>query len=185
MAGQIIIGLGANLPGQNGETPLETCQLALGRLAKAGVMTTAVSPVYESEPYPPSDQPWFLNAVALIETKLLPKDLLAALLEVEEGLGRQRAEKNDPRIIDLDLIDYLGAVLPGPAAWLGATTDPDPTGIFLPHLRAHERVFVLKPLLDLVPVWQHPVIGKSAAELLEGLEMTGKIRPIKGELQIP
>jgi len=185
MSGQIIIGLGANLPGKNGETPLETCQLALGRLVKAGIMTTAVSPVYESEPLPPSDQPWFLNAVALIETKLLPKDLLAALLEVEEGLGRQRAEKNDPRIIDLDLIDYAGVVLPGPAAWLAATTDPDPIGLFLPHLRAHSRNFVLKPLLEIVPDWHHPVIGKSGLELLEGLEMTGKIRPSGGALQIP
>lgn len=185
MAGNIIIGLGANLSGAKGETPLETCQMALNNLVDVGVITTAISPVYESQPFPPSDQPWFLNAAALVETSLMPKDLMGALLGVEEGLGRKRAEKNDPRIIDLDLIDYLGAVLPGPAVWLGATTDPDPEGFFLPHLRAHERIFVLKPLLDLVPDWQHPVIGKSAAEFLEGLEMTGKIRPGEGTLQLP
>lgn len=185
MAGQIIIGLGTNLPGLKGETPLKNCQLALGRLAEAGVITKAVSPVYESEPQPPSDQPWYINAVALVETKLMPKDLMAALLRVEVGLGRRRSGKNDPRLIDLDLIDYAGAVLPGPAAWLGATTDPDPEGFFLPHLRAHARIFVLKPLLDLAPDWHHPVLGKSALELLEGLEMTGKIRLAPGALQIP
>lgn len=185
MVKNIIIGLGANLPGLKGETPLKNCQLALNRLAKARVMTTAVSPVYESEPFPPSDQPWYLNAVAIVETALMPKDLMATLLEVEEGLGRQRSGKNDPRIIDLDLIDYAGAVLPGPAAWLGATADPDGEGFFLPHLRAHGRIFVLKPLLDLTPDWHHPVLGKSALELLEGLELTGKIRLAKGTLQIP
>lgn len=185
MAGKIIIGLGANLPGLKGETPLKNCQLALGRLAGAGVITKAVSPVYESEPHPPSDQPWYLNAVALVETKLIPRDLMAALLRVEVGLGRRRSGKNDPRFIDLDLIDYAGAVLPGPGAWSRATTDPGPQGFFLPHLRAHSRIFVLKPLLDLAPDWVHPVLGKSALELLEGLEMTGKIRPSEGTLQIP
>ena len=55
----------------------------------------------------------------------------------------------------------------------------------MPHLRAHTRIFVLKPLLELVPDWVHPVIGKSALELLEGLEIEGKIRLAKGALKIP
>ncbi len=180
----IIIGLGANLPGLGGQTPLETCQQALMLLRENDVAPVAVSPVYESEPFPPSDQPWYINAVTLVKTDFYPKDLLGVLLKVEEKLGRRRGEKNDPRIIDLDLIDYAGAVLPGMAAWLHhAETDAENT-FFLPHIRAHQRIFVLKPLVDLCPDWHHPVLGRSAGELLDEMSSEGKIRQAKGHLEI-
>lgn len=152
----IIIGLGSNLPGSDTAPPAETLKLALGRLQDSGVEVVAVSPFYKSEPVPKSDQPWFVNAVAQIETGLGPADLLARLHEVEEAFGRTRRTRNEARILDLDLLDYRGKVTPNPGA-----------GPVLPHPRMQQRRFVLKPLADLAPDWRHPVLGKSAKELLE------------------
>lgn len=176
----IFLGLGANLPAADGSTPLETCQKAITLLAAEKVHIQAVSKVYESAPWPPSDQPWYINAVARVETALEPEGLMALLLKTEAALGRKRGVKNDPRIIDLDIIDFRGLIVPGREKWRAGGKS-----LILPHLRAHERVFVLKPLLDLSPGWVHPVFGKSGRELLSGLPTAGQIRPAKGALKIP
>lgn len=152
----IIIGLGSNLPGRDAAPPVETLKLALARLSDGGVEVIAVSPFYKSEPVPKSDQPWFVNAVAQIETELGPEDLLTRLHEVEEAFGRARRTRNEARILDLDLLDYRGQVTPNPG-----------TGPVLPHPRMQQRRFVLKPLVDLAPEWRHPVLDKSAKELLD------------------
>ncbi len=152
----IIIGLGSNLPGSDAAPPVKTLKLALERLQDSGVKVVAVSPFYKSEPVPKSDQPWFVNAVAQIETELGPEDLLTRLHEVEEAFGRVRRTRNEARILDLDLLDYRGQVTPNPGA-----------GPVLPHPRMQQRRFVLKPLADLAPDWRHPVLGKSAKELLD------------------
>ena len=177
----IFIGLGANLPGLSGESPAKTCQQALDLLAAKGVSIKAVSKVYETEPWPDPDQPWFINAAAQVETSLEAQELLEVLKGVEQTLGRKRGLKNDPRIIDLDIIDYGGCVFPDLETWLKAPEG----GVFLPHRRAHERVFVLKPLLDIAPDWVHPVYQLSGSGLLKALPQEGKIRLSKEQLQIP
>lgn len=182
MSGGIFIGLGANLEGPGGESPFETCQQALTALKAAGIAIKAVSRAYESEPYPPSDQPWYVNAVAEVETDLDPQALLAKLLVVEEGLGRQRSVKNAPRTIDLDLIAFQDLVFPDPAAWEAASKLENPTGFFVPHLRAHQRVFVLKPLADLAPEWRHPVFGENVEGMLKKLPSPGAIRVMETPL---
>lgn len=182
---EIFIALGANLPGRSGAGPLETCQRALKLLSKKGIEVTAVSRAYESAPWPPSDQPWYTNAVAGVETPLDPRSLVQALLEVEENLGRIRTRKNAPRIVDLDLIDYAGRILPSKEGWLAAQMRKGEKGIFVPHLRAHERVFVLKPLLDIAPSWVHPVLLKTGKELFGRLNEGGQIRPARGSLRVP
>ena len=152
----ILVALGANLSGLAGP-PLAQCEAALERLRLAGVAIVARSPWYESTPWPPSDQPRFVNGVAVVETRLPPVQLLAALHEVERGLGRVRGERNAARPIDLDLIDYDGIVLEG----------PEPP--VLPHPRLGDRDFVLRPLADVAPAWRHPVSGLAVGELLARL----------------
>lgn len=100
------------------------------------IRVVRVSGFLETEPVdaPP---PMFLNAVAVGYTALAPHALLAALLALETRLGRRRRGlRNEPRIIDLDLIA------------LGATRMRTPS-LTLPHPRAHEREFVIKPLREL------------------------------------
>jgi 2-amino-4-hydroxy-6-hydroxymethyldihydropteridine diphosphokinase len=122
-----------------------------------GIAVAARSPWYETTPFPPSDQPRFVNGVAAVETRLAPGDLLAALHAIERGLGRVRTVPNAARTIDLDLLDYNGLILDG----------PEPP--ILPHPRMGERDFVLRPLADIAPAWRHPVSDLSVGELLARL----------------
>src|SRR5579859_4168933 len=103
--GLILIGLGANLPSIYGEPPA-TLRAALDRLAAAGVKIGRRSRFWHSAPVPVSDQPWYVNAVAAVETDLPPERLLALLHEVEAEFGRVRGIVNAPRLIDLDLLAY-------------------------------------------------------------------------------
>jgi len=160
----ILIGLGANLPSSVGG-PRETCEAALAALSRAGVATARCSRWYRSAPVPVSDQPWFVNGVAAIETALDPAALLALMLDVERRLGRVREERWGPRLIDLDLLDYRGLVRARPAP-------------VLPHPRLAERGFVLLPLAEVVPGWRHPGTGATIAELVAALPAGQAVEPL-------
>src|SRR5262249_22394948 len=120
---------------------------------------------FESAPVPPSDQPWFVNGAAVVDTSLSPVDLLALLHATEQRFGRERRQVNEARILDLDLIAYGDLV----------RTDAPP---ILPHPRLQERAFVLLPLADLVPDWRHPVDGRSLSEMIRGLPVGQSIQPL-------
>ena len=153
----ILIGLGANLPSPEHGPPQATLAAALEALGAHGAKLLRRSPWYESAPVPPSGQPWYVNAVAEVESALSPQALLAALLDVEAGFGRVRGVRNASRTVDLDLLDYRGLVT-GPGG------KPE-----LPHPRLHERAFVLLPLRDLAPGWRHPARGGTVEALIEAL----------------
>jgi 2-amino-4-hydroxy-6-hydroxymethyldihydropteridine diphosphokinase len=150
----ILIALGANLPSYAG-TPAATLRAVLGTLPQRNVAVETVSGLYKSAAWPDPNDPEFLNAVASIATDLAPRDLLAVLKGIERDFGRQSAERNAPRPLDVDILDYEGRVEPG-----------NPT---LPHPRMHERAFVLIPLCDVAPFWRHPVSGLSVDALIESL----------------
>lgn len=147
------VGFGANLadPAQ----ALRSAAVALGR--EAG-RVSAASPVYRSLPVGVTDQPPFLNAVAAIETALDPDALLDTLLSIEAAHGRVRELRWGPRRLDLDLL------------WFEGVERDDPR-LTLPHPRAHEREFVLRPLCDLAP--DLPLRGRMAREWLAELEPQG------------
>ncbi len=155
LSGPVFIGIGANIPSHAG-SPAQTFHAALAALAEAGVEITAVSPFYETQAWPDPAAPPFLNAVAAIQTRLQPFALLTLLHEVETAFGRKRSVANAPRSLDLDLLDYAGAVLDGPA--------------LLPHPRIAGRRFVLEPLKAVAPQWRHPVLGQDVDALLKGLQ---------------
>jgi len=160
----IVIGLGANLPSAAGP-PAETLEAALAALQQAGVTVVARSRWYKTAPVPVSDQPWFLNGVVAVETKLEPPELMALLQQIERRFGRQRGARDAARTLDLDLLDYDGRVEEGP-------------GLVLPHPRMHLRAFVLKPLAELVPHWRHPKLGTAVAALIAALPPEQKAEPI-------
>jgi 2-amino-4-hydroxy-6-hydroxymethyldihydropteridine diphosphokinase len=164
----ILIGLGANLPSAAGP-PESTLHAALAALESQDVHVVARSPFFESEPVPRSDQPLFVNAVAMLATRLSPERLLARLHDVEASFGRVRRERNEARPLDLDLLDYDGLIRVGD------------TGPVLPHPRLDQRAFVLAPLAVVAPTWRHPVSGRTAAELLATLPGPARAgtRPLK------
>lgn len=163
----ILIGIGSNLAAPPAKTPLETARAGLAVLAAPHLEPVACSSWYESSPVPVSDQPWFVNAVALISTDREPDVLLARMLEVETRFGRVRAERNAARALDLDLLDYDGLIV-------------DMPNLILPHPRLHERRFVLEPLCEVAPRWRHPRLRVTAAELLARLPSGQRVRRLDG-----
>jgi 2-amino-4-hydroxy-6-hydroxymethyldihydropteridine diphosphokinase len=150
----ILIAMGANLPSVAG-LPQQTLEAALAALAEAGVVLERRSAWYRSAPLPAGDQPWYVNGVISVATRLAPVELLDLLHRVEAGFGRARRQRNEPRVLDLDLLDYNGEL-----------RQETPV---LPHPRLHERAFVLLPLADIAPDWRHPASGASLATLIAAL----------------
>lgn len=130
---QALVGLGSNV-----DEPLMQLTAAYRRLAAdPEIDVEATSSVYLSAPHGPQDQPDFYNAALLLQTSITPERLLSALLATETEMGRKRLRHWGERCIDLDLLTYDRLEI--------ATAD-----LVLPHPRAHERRFVLDPLIELL-----------------------------------
>src|SRR5258707_4089023 len=104
----ILVGIGSNLAAPRFRSPQDTARAAVAQSPAIGVAVVRCSRWYLSEPVPPSDQPWYVNAVAVVETRLAPAALLAALLALEARFERRRGAPNAARTLDLDLLDYDG-----------------------------------------------------------------------------
>jgi 2-amino-4-hydroxy-6-hydroxymethyldihydropteridine diphosphokinase len=163
---RVFLSLGSNLGDR-----LECLRQSIERLrALPQVQFLDASPLYRTEPWelPPGrhadEDAWFFNCVVAIETTLEPLSLLERLQNVEAALGRRRGagtpeeERFQPRPIDIDILAYGDRVISAPDQ------------LHIPHLLMHERRFVLRPLADLAPEWEHPVLYQTVQELLAGLE---------------
>ena len=170
---RVFLSIGSNL----GERR-QNLQAAIRRLRAAeGIRLLEVSRLYETEPW--ERRPgqignragWFFNCVVAVETGLAPTALLSATQEIEAALGRVRssasheAGRYEPRTLDIDILLYGEEVL-------SASDD-----LHIPHLLLHERGFVLRPLADLAPDLEHPVLYQTVRELLEGLEDDHQVVP--------
>ena len=155
---RVFIALGANLDHPLYGPPRRALEAALEELGRRDVAVLRISPWYRTAPVPASDQPWYVNAVAEVETSLSADALLARLHEVEDAFGRVRTVPNAARRIDLDLLDFHGEIAAG-----------GPGRAILPHPRMEGRAFVLRPLADLAPDWRHPRTGASIQALLAAL----------------
>ena len=128
------LGLGGNIG-----DPVEAMRHALQALdARPDCRVVAVSRLYRTPPWGKTDQDWFYNACALLETALAPEPLLDVCLGIERDMKRERRERWGPRTIDIDVLTYDGVEQVGGR--------PE-----LPHPRMTDRGFVLMPLADVAP----------------------------------
>jgi len=146
------LGLGSNMGDKE-----ENIKKALEMLKdESGIDIDRVAPFYRTAPVGYTQQDWFLNTVAQIQTTLKPDNLLAQILGIEDFLGRKRQIRWGPRVVDLDILTYGLHVIREP-------------GLEVPHPRMLERAFVMVPLADLAPDLLLPG-GKTAEEIAEELK---------------
>ncbi len=161
----ILIALGANLPFA-AAAPEQTLRTSLGLLSNNGAKVISVSRFFMTPAWPDPSDPPYVNAVAMVATSLAPAAMMGLMHDIESRLGRVRGERNAPRCLDLDLLDYGGQVDAGPP--------------ILPHPRIENRGFVLIPLADVAPGWVHPKSGRSVCDLIAALPGDDRdaVRPV-------
>lgn len=160
MATMVYLSLGSNLGPR--EAHLRD---ALDRLRAIG-RVTAISSLYETEPVEFTDQPWFLNCAAALETDQTLQQLMISILRIEEIMGRQRVQTKGPRLIDIDILLFGDVVLNSPQ-------------VTIPHPAMHERRFVLEPLAEIAPNVCHPVLNKTVLELRDALLSGQMVRKLE------
>jgi len=163
----VVVALGGNLSGglSGGfDSSATILRRALDAFPEIGLIVKAKSSLWGSKAWPDPDDPPFVNAVAVVETRAPPAAVLAALHELEARFGRVRTLPNAPRTLDLDLIAYGRLIDAGPP--------------ILPHPRARRRRFVMGPLAEIAPGWRHPETGETAAVLAARAEVGADARPM-------
>lgn len=153
----VYVAIGGNLPLLEVGPPAAVLAAAVRGLPAAGVRVLRCSRWYRSAAEPPSAQPEYVNGVLEVGRELAPPDLLQALHRVEAAFDRVRTRANAARTLDLDLLAH------------GLEIVDDAPDLILPHPRLHQRAFVLLPLCELAPGWRHPLLGRTAVELLGSL----------------
>jgi 2-amino-4-hydroxy-6-hydroxymethyldihydropteridine diphosphokinase len=152
----VYIGLGSNLADPRAQ--IEAALRALARLPQTRLVRR--SRLYRSAPWGRLDQPEFVNAAAVLETDLPPRELLDGLLAIERNAGRTRdATRWGPRVLDLDILIHGDTVI-------------DEPGLHLPHPHLHERAFVLVPLTEIAADLMVPGRG-SVDSLLRQIDASG------------
>lgn len=111
------------------------------------------SSVYKTAPWGKADQQDFLNQAVLLLTPFSAKELMDLVLNVEATMGRKRAEKYGPRIVDIDILFFNDAIIREP-------------GLIIPHPELQNRRFALVPLEEIASAFIHPVLCSSVHDLL-------------------
>ena len=157
----IHLNIGSNLSSKHGSR-FDNISLAVNFLLNSKITIKKISNFYETPSYPNNNFPKFLNVGLLIDYNNDYLNLFKIIKKIEKKLGRIQTKKNDPRVIDIDIIDFRSEV-------------KNTKELILPHPRCHLRNFVLYPILQIDPNWSHPIFKKNAQFLINSLSQKSRI----------
>ena len=157
----IHLNIGSNLNSIHGSR-FNNINIAINLLIESKIKINKISNFYETPSYPNQSFPNFLNVGLMINYKNDYFDLLKKIKLIEKKLGRIKARKNDPRIIDIDIIDFKNEI-------------KNTKELILPHPKCHLRNFVLFPILQIDPNWLHPILKKNAQYFIDNLSQKSRI----------
>tara|TARA_B100000965_G_scaffold249769_1_gene209830 strand:- start:381 stop:890 length:510 start_codon:yes stop_codon:yes gene_type:complete len=157
----IHINIGSNLDSKYG-TKFKNISIAINLLIDSKVKIIKISNFYETPSYPNKQLPKFVNIGLLAEYNFNHTKLIKEISLIEKKIGRVKTKKNDPRVCDIDIIDFNGLIKRNKL-------------LRLPHPRCHTRNFVLYPIKEIDPKWIHPISKKNVDFLINELSQNSRI----------
>ena len=157
----IHLNIGSNIESKFGDR-FQNIAIAINHLNNSQIKIHKISNYYKTPSYPNKELPFFLNAGVLASYEHDETILMNAINLIEKKIGRIKSKKNDPRVCDIDIIDFNGLIIKR-------------TKLTIPHKEAHLRNFVLYPILEIDPKWVHPVIKKNVKFLIKNLDQKSRI----------
>ncbi len=157
----IHINIGSNLDSKYG-TKFKNISIAINLLIDSELKIKKVSNFYETPSYPNKNLPKFANIGLLAEYDCDYTKLIKEISLIEKKIGRVKSKKNDPRVCDIDIIDFNGLIKTNKL-------------LKLPHPRSHSRNFVLYPIKEIDPKWIHPIFKKNVDFLINELSQNSRI----------
>ena len=164
----IHLNIGSNLDSKFG-TKFENISMAINLLANSKIEIKKISNFYETPSYPNKKLPKFVNIGLLVDYKFNQTKLLKEISLIEKKIGRLNTKKNDPRVCDIDIIDFNGKVY---------NLKKNDQNLSIPHKSMHLRNFVLFPLFEISKNWSHPILKRNIKDLIFSLP-TDELRTIK------
>ena len=157
----IHINIGSNLDSKHG-TKFKNISIAINLLIDLKLKIKKISNFYETPSYPDKKLPRFANIGLLTEYDFDHTKLIKEISLIEKKIGRVKSKKNDPRVCDIDIIDFNGLIKENKL-------------LKLPHPRSHIRNFVLYPIKEIDPKWIHPIFKKNVDFLINQLSQSSRI----------
>ena len=157
----IHINIGSNLKSKYG-TKFKNISIAIKLLTKAKLKIRKISSFYETPSYPNKKLPKFSNIGLLAEYDFSYSKLIKETSSIEKKIGRFKSKKNDPRVCDIDIIDFKGLII-------------NKDFIKIPHPKCHLRNFVLYPILQIDSQWIHPILRRNVKFLINKLDQKSRI----------
>ena len=157
----IHLNIGSNLESKFGNR-FDNISTAINLLIKSKLKIIKISNFYETPSYPNKKNPFFLNIGLLAKYKFDSISLINEISLIEKKIGRIKTKKNDPRVCDIDIIDFNGLVV-------------DTKNVKLPHPKCHLRNFVLYPIMQIDKKWSHPILNKNIKFLINKLDQKSRI----------
>ena len=157
----IHLNIGSNLNSKHGSR-FDNINIAINLLIESKIKINKISNFYETPSYPNQSFPNFINVGLIANYKNNYFDLFKKIKLIEKKLGRIKTKKNDPRIIDIDIIDFKNEI-------------KNTKELILPHPKCHLRNFVLFPIRQIDPIWVHPIFKKNTQYLINNLSQKSRI----------